>query len=57
MKYKWLDHRNVGEGAHHWTANIIKAFYKRDVSDIRYDGKENAIYGDEYYDLGMTRRC
>ena len=46
----------MGEEAHQWTVNIIKDFCQRDVSDIRYDDTENAIYGDEYHDLEMTKR-
>ena len=45
----------MGEEAHHWTVNAIKAFVKRDVSDIRYYDTEDAIYGDACRELGMKR--
>ena len=41
----------MGEEAHHWTANIISPFCKRDVSSIQYGDTEHAIYGDAYHDL------
>ena len=45
----------LGDEVHLWTANAIKAFVKRDVSDIRHNDTEDSIYGDACHDLGMTR--